>query len=73
KVATDYGLGLRETWRGTARFALGANGATGLRKSWFTRFLPPPGQVFATYIHKERNYRQKAEDIPSKLSASKNA
>ena len=31
----------------------------------------PPGQVFATYMHKERNYRQKAEDIPSKLSESK--
>lgn len=34
-------------------------------------FPTPPGQVFATYIHKERNYRQKAEDIPSKLSESK--
>lgn len=33
----------------------------------------PPGQVFATYIHKERKYQQGQKDIPSKLSASKNA
>ena len=41
KVATDYGLGLRETWRGTARFALGANGATGLRKAGSRASYPP--------------------------------